>query len=56
MPDYVQKKLKKFQHKQPSAPQFLPHQWTKPQFGQKVQLASVPDTTSLLNKKDTKYG
>ncbi len=48
MPNYVQKKLIKFQHNKPTRPQYAPHKWLKPAYGKKLQYAPPPDNTDLL--------
>lgn len=55
MPGYVEKALKKFQHPQPIAPQYSPHQWAKPVFGSRIQFAPLPDSSPPLNKKGKKF-
>ena len=56
MPGYVQQCLKKFQHKPPTKPQFSPHHHNPIIFGQKgqTQYVTKPDTSKMLNKKETK--
>ena len=43
IPGYVTKVLHKFQHLAPKKPQYAPHTWTSPTYGQKIQYA-LPDT------------
>ena len=50
MPGYIQSTLARLQHKRPSRSQFAPHQWTRPAYGQKLQLAPI-DNTPKLDKK-----
>ena len=52
MPQYVAKALSKYNHPTPLRPQYAPHCWTQPAYGQKVQLAPQSDTTALLDTKD----
>ena len=40
MPKFVQKALNKFLHTAPKRPQYAPHQWTQPIYGQKIQYAT----------------
>jgi hypothetical protein len=54
MPGYVASALARLQHKPPSRPQYAPHQWTQPAYGQKVQLAPVDDSPKL-DAKGTKF-
>ena len=51
MPDYVKKVLKKFQHPTPLQPQFSPHAWNRPTFGARIQYATKPDSSPLLDKR-----
>ena len=51
MPNYVAKKLKKFQHNKPARPQYAPHKWSKPVYGRKLQYTPPPDTSDFLDKK-----
>ena len=53
MPNYVQKALHKFQHKQPAYPQHSPHEWTRPVYGAAIQYAPVPDAQPFLSTKET---
>eukprot|EP00957_Ditylum_brightwellii_P151402 11529439-Ditylum_brightwellii.AAC.1 len=53
MPGFVPKSLKKFQHATPVKPQYAPHKWNQPKYGQKVQYAPPPDTSDVQGKKDT---
>jgi hypothetical protein len=53
MPGYVSKALHRFNHPPPTRPQHAPHQWTTPAYGSKVQLAQLPSTAPLLDKKGT---
>jgi hypothetical protein len=54
IPGYVFKALARLQHPKPFQPQYVPHCWTQPAYGQKVQLAPI-DMTSELDKKGIKY-
>ena len=54
MPGYVAKALHKFQHPTPKKPQYAPHAWITPTYGQKVQYELPPDTLPVLDKKGTK--
>ena len=46
MPNYVNKAFHKFQHPTPNCAQYTPHQWTRPNYGAKKQLATPLDTSS----------
>jgi hypothetical protein len=54
MPGYLPSALKRLQHVAPSSPQYAPHKWSQPAYGQKLQLAPIDDTPSL-DKSGTKY-
>lgn len=45
MPRYVQKALKNFLHPTPQRPQYAPHQWNQPIYGQKIQYATINETS-----------
>ena len=51
MPNYVIKALHRLQHKFSTSSQHAPHQWSVPNFNQKVQYTELPDNTQLLNKQ-----
>ena len=55
MPDYVTKALKKFQHPPPASPQYAPHAWNPPKYGQRVQYALTPDSSPPLDKRQKLY-
>jgi hypothetical protein len=42
MPGYVKDALHKFQHPLPKRPQYAPHNWKVPAYGQRVQYAPPP--------------
>ena len=54
MPGYIAQKLKKYQHPTPPRPQYAPHKWVKPAYGQRLQHAPPPDTSEKLDKEGTK--
>jgi hypothetical protein len=43
MPGYIQDALHKFQHPMPKRPQYAPHNWTVPAYGQHIQYTPLPD-------------
>jgi hypothetical protein len=43
MPGYIKDALHKFQHPLPKSPQYSPHNWTVPAYGQRIQYAPPPD-------------
>jgi hypothetical protein len=43
MPGYIKDALHKFQHPLPKRPQYSPHNWTVPAYGQRIQYAPPPD-------------
>jgi hypothetical protein len=43
MPGYIKDSLHKFQHPLPKCPQYAPHNWTVPAYGQRIQYAPLPD-------------
>ena len=48
MPGYVPAARNKFQHKDPKKPQYSPHSWSKPVYGQKVQWVKEDPNSPLL--------
>ena len=54
VPGYIAKALHKFQHPAPKKPQYAPHVWLTPTYGQKVQYALPSETLPVLDKKGTK--
>jgi hypothetical protein len=53
MPGYISKALLKFQHPTPVRKVYAPHNWNKPVYGQKTQLAPPSDDSPKLNSKET---
>jgi hypothetical protein len=45
MPGYIKDALYKYQHPMPKLPQFVPHNWTVPAYGQGIQYAPLPDAS-----------
>ena len=56
-PHYVKDTLRRFQHDTNKSPQHSPHEHTAIKYGTKGQrqYATSPDTSPLLDKKDTKF-
>ncbi len=52
MPGYVVRALHRFQHPPPSSPQYAPHRWSMPAYGQKVQFVRLHASSPLLTKKE----
>jgi hypothetical protein len=52
MPGYVKDTLHKFQHPPPKRPQYAPHNWNVPAYGQRIQHAPTPDMASPATKAD----
>jgi hypothetical protein len=47
MPGYIKDALHKFQNPLPKRPQYAPHNWTVPAYGQRIQYAPLPDAARL---------
>jgi hypothetical protein len=45
MSGYIKDALHKFQHPMPKRPQYAPHNWTVPAYGQRIQYAPLPDAS-----------
>jgi hypothetical protein len=43
MPGYIKDALQKFQHPMPKHPQYVPHNWNVPAYGQLIKYAPLPD-------------
>jgi hypothetical protein len=43
MPGYIKDTLHRFQHALPKRPQYAPHNWIVPAYGQRIQYAPLPD-------------
>ena len=54
MPKYIPKALTHLNHPVPKKPQYAPHRWTAPAYGQRLQLAPDPDSSELLDQKGIK--
>eukprot|EP00957_Ditylum_brightwellii_P007376 559002-Ditylum_brightwellii.AAC.1 len=53
MPGFMPKSLQKFQYTTPFKPQYAPHKWNQPKYGQKIQYTLPLDTLDSLDKKAT---
>ena len=49
MPGYIEAALHRFQHPAPTRPQDSPHTWIQPDYGSKIQLAPLDDTSPALD-------
>ena len=54
MPKYIPALLKKLQHPQPAKPQYAPHAWVTPAYGQRIQMAPI-DTSKKLDTKGIRF-
>jgi hypothetical protein len=50
MHGYIKDALHKFKHPMPKHPQYAPHKWTVPAYGQRIQYAPLPDATPPLQQ------
>ena len=55
MSGYITKLCLRLNHPSPIRPQHAPHKWTQPAYGKATQYAPAPDSSPLLNAKDTKF-
>ena len=55
MPEYIPKALNRLNHPAPKKPQYAPHRWTAPAYGQRLQMAPDPDFSELLDHQGTKF-
>ena len=55
MPEYTPKALTRLNHHAPKKPQYAPHRWTAPAYGQRLQMAPDPDSSELLDQKVIKF-
>ena len=54
MPKYLPQALKKYLHVKPKVPEHQPHKHNIPNYGAKVQLTELADTSKPLGKEDIK--
>ena len=50
MPKYIPASLKKLQHPKPAKPQYAPHHWVFPAYGQRIKMATVDESKQLDSK------
>ena len=50
MPKYIPALLQKLQHPKPAKPQYAPHPWVVPAYGQHIQMATVDESKELDSK------
>lgn len=55
MPNYINNLLSELKHKVKTFPQYAPHKWTEPAFGQKRQYAKPTSDLPILDKKGIRY-
>ena len=55
MPGYIKKLKSHLGQQTPARPQYAPHLWTQPAYGQCTQFTPQPNLTSLLDKTGIKY-
>ena len=55
MPQYAHKAITCFKYPTPQKPQYQPHPYVPPRYGQKQQFVEPVDTMPSLNKKMTKF-
>ena len=55
MPEYIPKALTRLNHPAHKKPQYAPHRWTDPAYGQRLHMAPDPDSSELLNQKVIKF-
>jgi hypothetical protein len=52
MPGYITTMLHKYQHPPSKRPQYAPHTWTEPAYGQRIQYAPAPDEIAATSAAD----
>jgi hypothetical protein len=52
MPGYITSMLHKYQHPPAKGPQYAPHIWTEPTYGQRKQYAPLPDESAAASAAD----
>ena len=50
MPKYIPALLQKLQHPKPAKPQYAPHPWVVPAYGQHIQMATVDESKKIDSK------
>jgi hypothetical protein len=52
IPGYITAMLQKYQHPPAKRPQYAPHKWTEPAYGQYIQYAPLPDESAAASTED----
>ena len=55
MHEYIPKDLTRLNHPATKKPQYAPHRWTAPAYGQRLQMAPDPDYSELIDQKRIKF-
>ena len=54
MPDYARKAMDRLQHPKSKIPQYVPHCWSVPAYGKRLQMSPDPDESNIIDKTATK--
>ena len=54
MPEYVKKALDRLQHPNPKVPQYAPHLWTFPAYGNRIHMAPYTENINIIEKNSAK--
>ena len=52
---YIPKAMIRLNHPAPKKPQYAPHKWTAPAYGQRLQMAPYPDSSELLDQQGINF-
>jgi hypothetical protein len=52
IPVYIKDALHKYQHPMPKHPQYAPHNWTVPSYGQRIQYAPLPEASPPVTSQE----
>jgi hypothetical protein len=52
VPGHIKDALHKFQHPLPKRPQYAPHNWTVPAYGQRIQYEPLPDASPPVTSEE----
>jgi hypothetical protein len=55
MHGYIPETLVRFQHPNPTRPQYSPHAWLKPVYGAAPQMTAPPDTRAALSAAEIRH-
>ena len=55
MPEYIPNAMIRLNHPAPKKPQYTPHRWTTPAYGQQLQIDPYPNSSEFIDQQGTKF-